>query len=144
MHTFPHRYSVNALAAPAGVVTIRGAELEDIQSTAPVEFDGPPGNWSPETLFVASIADCFVLSFRAIARASKLEWIEIDCAADGTLEKTADGLAFTRIDLQVVLRVPAGGDAERAQRLLEKAEKACLVSNSIKPGVHLSASVEAR
>lgn len=143
MHAFPHRYTVNALAAPAGVVTVRSTELEDIQSTAPVEFDGPPGNWSPETLFVASIADCFVLSFRAISRASKLEWIEIDCAAEGALDRTADGLAFTGIDLQVSLRIPAGGDAARAERLLEKAEKSCLVSNSIKPPVHLSARVSA-
>ena len=143
MHAFPHRYTVNALAAPDGVVTVRSTELEDIQSTAPVEFGGPPGNWSPETLFVAAIADCFVLSFRAVSRASKLEWIEVDCAAEGTLEKTADGLAFTRIDMQVVLRIPAGGDTARAERLLEKAEKSCLVSNSIKPAVHLSARVSA-
>jgi organic hydroperoxide reductase OsmC/OhrA len=137
MHPFPHRYSVNALAAPAGVVTLRGQELEDIQSSAPPEFDGPPGNWSPETLFVASIADCYILSFRAVATASKLDWIEIDCAAEGTLEKTAEGNMFTRIDLDVGLRIPAGADAARAERLLEKAEKVCLVSNSIKSEVHL-------
>ncbi len=84
-----------------------------------------------------------MLSFRAISRASKLEWIEIDCAAEGALDRTADGLAFTGIDLQVSLRIPAGGDTARAERLLEKAEKSCLVSNSIKPPVHLSARVSA-
>lgn len=141
MHPFPHRYAINALAGTEGVVTLRGHELEDIQSTPPPEFDGPPGNWSPETLFVASIADCFVLSFRAIARASKLEWLEIDCAAEGTLERTAEGMRFTRIDLDVGLKVPAGADTARAERLLEKAEKTCLISNSINSEVHLKTRV---
>ena len=141
MHPFPHRYAINALAGSEGVVTLRGRELEDIQSSAPPEFDGPSGNWSPETLFVASIADCFVLSFRAIARASKLEWLEIDCAAEGTLDRTPEGMRFTRIDLDVGLKLPAGADHARAERLLEKAEKTCLVSNSIKSEMHLSVRV---
>ena len=72
MHPFPHRYAVTALASPASVVTLRSTDLEDIVSTAPPEFDGPAGNWSPETLFVGAVADCYVLSFRAVANASKL------------------------------------------------------------------------
>jgi len=141
MHPFPHRYSVNALASPGSVVTLRSAELEDIQSTAPPEFGGPEGNWSPETLFVAAVADCFVLSFRAVANASKLEWNEIDCDALGVLDRTAEGTWFTAIELQVNLRIPAGGDAARAQRLLEKAEKSCLITRSLKSEVHLHAQV---
>ena len=143
MHPLPHRYTVTALSSAEGVVTLRGEELEDIQSTPPPEFDGPAGNWSPESLFVASIADCFVLSFRAVARASKLEWLELDCRAEGTLDKAAEGMQFTRIDLRVHLRVPAGTDHSRAERLLEKSEKVCLISSSIKPPVHLDLRVTA-
>lgn len=135
MHPFPHVYVVNALADAAGAVSLRGAELEDILSTPPPEFDGPPGNWSPETLFMASIADCFVLSFRAIARGSRLEWKSIDCRASGTLDKTPEGACFTRIDLEVALTVPAGTDTARIERLLEKSKSSCLISNSIKPPV---------
>ena len=141
MHPFPHRYSVSALAASSGVVTLRAKDLEDIQSTPPPEFGGPEGNWSPETLFVAAVADCFVLSFRAIAGASRLEWLEIDCGAEGVLEKTDTGTRFTRINLKVQLKVPAGSDTARAERLLEKAEKACLVSNSLTSGIHLDLHV---
>lgn len=141
MHPLPHRYTVNALAASTGIVTLRSRELEDIQSSPPPEFDGPAGNWSPETLFVASVADCFVLSFRAIATASRLEWLEIDCGAEGVLEKTDTGMRFTTINIEVHLRVPPGADVARAERLLEKAEKACLVSNSLNSQVHLQCRV---
>jgi organic hydroperoxide reductase OsmC/OhrA len=143
MHPFPHRYAVSALAVPAGVVTLRSRELEDIQSSAPPEFGGPEGNWSPETLLVAAVADCFVLSFRAIASASRLEWLEIDCGGEGVLEKTDTGTRFTHINLEVRLRVPPGADVARAERLLEKAEKACLVSNSLNSEVHLTLHVSA-
>lgn len=143
MHPFPHRYTVSALAASAGVVTLRAKDLEDIQSTPPPEFGGPEGNWSPETLFVAAVADCFVLSFRAVAGASRLEWLEIDCGAEGVLEKTDTGMRFTHINLDVHLRVPAGSDISRAERLLEKAEKACLISNSLKSEMHLKLRVSA-
>ena len=141
MHPFPHRYTVSALAASAGVVTLRSRDLEDIQSTAPPEFGGPEGNWSPETLLVAAVADCFVLSFKAIAGASRLEWLEIDCGGEGVLEKTDTGMRFTHINLNVHLRVPAGADVARAERLLEKAEKACLVSNSLNSEIHLTLRV---
>ena len=143
MHPFPHRYAVSAIASPASAVTLRSAELEDIQSTAPPEFNGPPGNWSPETLLVAAIADCFVLTFRAVADASKLAWSELDCDAVGVLEKTAEGMWFTAIELAVQLRIPAGGDVARAERLLEKAEKSCLVSKSLRSEVRLQLRVSA-
>ena len=141
MHPFPHRYTVNALAASTGVVTLRSRELEDIQSSPPPEFGGTAGNWSPETLFVAAVADCFVLSFRAIATASRLEWLEIDCGAEGVLEKTDTGMRFTAINIEAHLRVPPGADVARAERLLEKSEKACLVSNSLNFQVHLQCRV---
>ena len=45
-----------------------------MHSSAPVEFDGPGDRWSPETLLIAAIADCFILTFRAIACATRMDW----------------------------------------------------------------------
>ena len=78
-----------------------------------------------------------------MANASKLEWGGIDCDAVGVLEKTAEGLWFTVIELDAHLRIPAGGDAARAERLLEKAEKTCLVSKSLRSEVRLQVRVSA-
>jgi organic hydroperoxide reductase OsmC/OhrA len=43
----------------------------------------------------------------------------------------------------VALRIPAGGDPARAERLLQKAEQSCLVTRSLKSTVHLHAQVRA-
>ena len=127
---------------PEGVVTLSAAGLEAIASAAPLEFGGPGDRWSPETLLVAAVADCFVLSFRAVAAASKLAWSALDVRASGTLDRVERTTRFTRIDVRAALRVPAGVDAARAQRLLERAEQICLISNSLACPRHLEATVE--
>ncbi|HYB12729.1 MAG TPA: OsmC family protein, partial [Myxococcota bacterium] len=92
---------------------------------------GPGDRWSPETLLVAAVADCFILSFRAIAKASGLAFRDLDCAAEGVLDRVEGILRFSALHIRARLLVEAGVDEARARRLLEKAEKNCLVSNSL-------------
>lgn len=69
MQALPHHYSVTAAAAADGDVTLRSAGIPSLQSSSPVQFDGPGDRWSPETLLVAAVGDCLILTFKAIARA---------------------------------------------------------------------------
>ncbi len=131
MHPYPHRYEASAEAAPTDLVGVTSPGLPSLASSAPPQFDGPEGNWSPESLLCAAVADCLVLTFRAIARASKFEWRRISCRTEGTLEKAEGGARFTRFVSHVTLHVPAGTDAARARLLLEKSEHGCLVANSL-------------
>lgn len=142
MHPFPHHYTVSTLARPEGTVPLSSPGLPELASAPPREFDGPGDRWSPETLLTAAVADCLVLSFRAVATASKFTWLELACTTRGTLERVEGRNRFTRFDTQATLRVPAGTDTERAQRLLEKAEQVCLISNSLSGEHHLEARVE--
>ncbi len=142
MQDLPHTYSASAASTPEGEVTLASQGLAPIASVAPVEFGGPGGRWSPETLLVAAVADCFTLSFRSVAAASKLAWTSLDVRATGTLDKVERATRFTKIDVRAELLVPAGVDAARAQRLLERAEQICFISNSLVCPRHLEASVE--
>ena len=141
MHPYPHVYKVSVAAQAEGEVTLRGTDLPDMPLMAPPEFDGPPGYWSPETLLAGAIASCFILSFRAIARASKLEWTDLAADVDGVLERVEGVTRFTRITVRGRLTIPAGVDAAKARTLMEKAEKVCLVSNSLNAERHLEAEV---
>ena len=80
MQGFPHRYSVNASAKKDGLVLLDSPGAAQLSSAPPIEFDGPGDQWSPESLLTASVADCIILTFRAIAKASSLEWSELDGA----------------------------------------------------------------
>lgn len=142
MQKYPHIYQAEAVAGPEGPVDILSPGLAAIATTSPPEFDGPEGNWSPETLLVASVADCFILTFRAIARASRLEWIDLDCAAEGKLEKDGKLTRFTAFHIRANLRIPDTMRVEKARLLLEKAEINCLITNSMTASIQLDTNVE--
>jgi organic hydroperoxide reductase OsmC/OhrA len=56
----------------------------------------------------------------------------------GKLEKAEGrGLAITEVTLRPRLKLRRGQDVERASRILEKAERNCLISNSISSTVLL-------
>ncbi len=142
MQPYPHRYRVAASAETEGDVTLSSQRLPDLSSAPPEEFDGTGDRWSPETLLVAAVADCFVLTFRAVARASGLGWSRLRVAASGTLDRVEGGPRFIAMEVSADLTVPEGVDEERARRLLEKAERGCLVTRSLACPSELVARVE--
>lgn len=141
---FPHHYAVSVAAEPTGPVELESIGLEPISSDAPAQFGGPGDRWAPETLLVAAVADCFALTFRAVAGASKFAWTGLNCHCTGTLEAIDKVNRFTRFELQVTLEVPPGTNEERARQLLLKAEKHCLITSSLSGGVQLDPRVLVR
>lgn len=141
MKPLPHHYSVAAQAAAKGSVELTAPGLPSIESAPPAEYGGPGDQWSPESLLVAAVADCFVLTFRAIARASKLDWTRLDCRAEGTLDRVDHGTRFVAMRIVADLTLPPAGGEEVAHRLLEKAENTCLVTNSLDLSVDLDVNI---
>jgi peroxiredoxin-like protein len=144
MQDLPHHYVVSADAEVAGNVVLSSDGVANLVSAPPAEFGGPGDQWSPESLLVAAVADCFILSFRAIARASRLEWSSLNCQVEGTLDRIEKVTQFTAFKVTATLDIPAGTDASKAERLLEKAEHVCLITNSLKAESQLQASVRVR
>jgi organic hydroperoxide reductase OsmC/OhrA len=93
MHPYPHRYRVTASAESAGRVTVGSPGLSSLETAPPPEFGGPDGLWSPETLLCAAVADCFILTFRAVARAARFEWQELRLAASSRSGSPAQPVA---------------------------------------------------
>lgn len=141
MHEFPHHYKVRASGGPSEDVSVSAEGLETIPSAPPAEFGGPGNRWSPETLLAAAVVDCFILSFRAVARASRLSWLDLSCEVDAKLDRDSRMTRFTELGLNATLKVPPDTNEEKARRLLDKAKNACLVTNSLSSETHLSAEV---
>lgn len=121
---------------------LSGPDLPALEVDAPPEFKGHDGVWTPEHLFVAAVNSCFMTTFLAIAENSKLEFVSFSADAKGKLEKLeGKGFIMTEVVLRPKLRISHARDAERAGRILEKAEKACLISNSIKTATKLEPEV---
>ena len=144
MEAFPHQYSVRfESASTEPELSLESPGLPSLVTAPPAEFGGPGTQWSPETLLVGAVASCFALSFRAVADASKFEWRELACSVEGTLDRVDRVTRFTRIALDVQLTIDSPDHAERAERLLHKAEEICLITNSLSAEVSFTARVKA-
>lgn len=131
MQSFPHHYAVTAAGSATGTFTTSSPDLPDLAVDSPPEFGGPGGSWSPETLLMAAVADCFALSWRSIAAASSFEWTALTVEATGVLDRIDRVTRFTQLHLKVQLTVPPGSDRAKAERLVHKSENACLITNSM-------------
>jgi organic hydroperoxide reductase OsmC/OhrA len=142
MQKFPHRYAVVAAGDALDDIELVSGSLPPLRSAPPTEFDGPGDRWSPETLLAAAVAGCYVLTFRAVARASGVSWTWLRCEVGGTLERVDKTPQFTAFDINARLRIPPTMNADQARRALEKAEGQCLISKSLKGTVHLTLAIE--
>lgn len=131
MKDLPHLYRVKTEGSATSILTSHADNLPNILVAPPAQFGGPGDHWSPENLLMASVANCLVLSFKAIARASGLEWITIECESVGTLERVERKTQFTDVLSKVKLCIPTTQSKEKAERLLMKAEDTCFISNSM-------------
>jgi len=136
MHPFPHTYVAAAAANNVGLVTVTSPRLPDLATAAPPEFDGPGDVWSPENLLCAALADCFILTFRSVSRASSFEWAHVQCRVEGVLDRVERVSQFVRYTTFAKLTVRGGSDLEKARDLLARAERGCLITNSLR-GSHV-------
>jgi organic hydroperoxide reductase OsmC/OhrA len=138
---YPHTYEATAVGGPTGAMTVASPRLATLSTAPPAEFGGPGDRWSPETLLVASVANCFVLTLRALARAAGFHWQGVECRVEGVLERVDGVTRFARFVSHVKLTVPSGADEAAARTLLERAEHGCLIANSLNGERQLKAAI---
>jgi peroxiredoxin-like protein len=138
-----HSYLVNLKWNEGRIGEISSPELNSkIEIATPPQFPkGVDGIWSPEHLFTAAVNSCFMTTFLSIAENSRLEFTEFSCSAIGNLDQIDGKFLMTEIILNPVLLITKEADRGKAERVLEKSEKACLISNSIKSNVVLNPTI---
>jgi peroxiredoxin-like protein len=138
-----HSYLVNLKWNEGRIGEISSPELNSkIEIATPPQFPkGVDGIWSPEHLFTAAVNSCFMTTFLSIAENSRLEFTEFSCSAIGNLDQIDGKFLMTEIILNPVLLITKEADRGKAERVLGKSEKACLISNSIKSNVVLNPTI---
>ncbi|MBK6997971.1 MAG: OsmC family protein [Saprospiraceae bacterium] len=113
-----------------------------IECATPPEFPkGIAGVWSPETFFLAAIAGCYVNTFQSFCDKFKLQPVSLECEASGTIALVEGKYAFTGVMLNPIVTLANYEDEATAYKILEKAHRYCLISNSIKCPVSVSENV---
>lgn len=117
--------------------------LPDLEIASPAQFGGPGGRWTPEHFFVGAATACWMTTFLAVAELSKLEIEEVAADGEGFLEKGDDRrFSIARIVLRPRVTIVREEDRDKALRLIQKAEDACLVARSMKSVVELEPTIE--
>ncbi|MCP2038006.1 OsmC family protein [Chryseobacterium sp. HSC-36S06] len=116
----------------------RTGEMTSPELTTAVEIATPPqfpsgveGIWSPEHLFTAAVASCLMTTFLAIAENSKLEFSDFTCKSSGKLDRTDGKFLMTEVILETTVVITHEEDRTKAERVLQKSEANCLISNSV-------------
>jgi peroxiredoxin-like protein len=138
-----HQYEVNLQwnHDRKGTLSSPGLPQQIAVVTPPDFYKGIAGFWSPEHLFVASVASCFMTTFLGIAENSKLEYSNLEIQASGVVDKVEGKFQVTEITLKPTATIPSNMSREKAMRVIEMAEKNCLIANSVKTIIHLRAGV---
>ncbi len=140
----PHYFNVNLSWISDRKGEVSSPELGDIieVATPPPFQKGIEGLWSPEHLLTAAVNSCFMTTFLAVAENSKLEFELFDCKAKGKLEQIEGKFLMTEVILEPTLVINKETDKDRAERILQKSEAACLISNSIKSKVSMIPNIQ--
>lgn len=139
----PHAYTVNVEWNTDRKGTMSSPELNtSIEVATPPQFPkGIERVWSPEHLFTAAVSSCLMTTFLAIAENSKLNFTSFKVGSKGILENVEGKFLMTRVELYPEVTIADEKDRERTERILQKSEAACLISNSVKATVSMQASI---
>jgi peroxiredoxin-like protein len=129
-----HNYEVDLNWIENRMGVVFSPELNDeVNVATPPQFPGGIDKiWSPEHLFTAAVNSCLMTTFLAIADNSKLQFSSFSSKASGKLEMVDGKYMMSEVTLMPRLVIDSEADKEKAERILTKAEAACLISNSIR------------
>ena len=137
-----HFYNTNVewKAGRQGELSLDG--FPKITVATPPEFSqGVPNTWSPEHLFVASANICLMTTFLAIAENSNLKFTSYSAGGTGKMERVEGKYVISEIELKPKIVIPDEKYKEKALRIIEKAEKGCLISRSMNAKTILSPEI---
>jgi organic hydroperoxide reductase OsmC/OhrA len=127
-----HKYRVVAWWTSGQTGTAKSDSAPNaIHFTAPPQFGGVEGRWTPEDLLLTALTSCLTTAFHAIARHSKFEYTDLAVEAEVTVSKTDTGYGFNEIVIRPTLTIASEENRQRAISLLHKAKELCLVSRAL-------------
>lgn len=138
-----YRYKTSAKwsSEKRGVTEAESVPVKIDFSAAP-EFRGEPGYWTPEHFLCGAVASCYLSTFRAIAEYSKFDYAGLEVEVEGVLTKEEGGFRFSEVIIRPSLKINREDERARAMRLLEKSERACLISRSLNGDLKLQPEIE--
>ena len=124
-------------ASPASERKIRrrhqvvAAHKPPLSGSAAPAFHGESERWNPEELFIASLAQCHLLSLLYVVDRDGVELLDYTLEAEGFLTIDPEGMgSITHVTIRPDVTVPPGSKEELV-RALQEAHKLCFIARSV-------------
>ena len=139
-----HFYNVDVKWKSDRKGEISSSEIsQKLEVATPPQFPkGMENIWSPEHLFTAAVSSCLMTTFLAIAENSKLDFVHFECSSKGKLEQIDGKFLMTEVILEPVVSIKNESEREKAEKVLQKSEANCLISNSVKSKITMISEIK--
>lgn len=139
-----HFYNVNISWKQDRKGEMSSPELsQSVEIATPPQFPkGLEDIWSPEHLFTAAVSSCLMTTFLAIAENSKIDFVNFECSSKGKLEQIEGKFLMTEVILEPVVTIKNESEREKAEKVLQKSEANCLISNSVKSKITMISEIK--
>lgn len=115
---------------------------QPVEGSSDPAFRGDPTRWNPEQLYVASIAQCHMLWYLALAAAAGITVTEYhDRPTAVMIEEPGGAGQFESVTLHPVVTVAPGADQELAERLHHQVGDYCFIARSVNTPIHHRATI---
>jgi organic hydroperoxide reductase OsmC/OhrA len=112
-----------------------------ILGSAGARYFGDDTRYNPEDLMLASLGECHLLTYLALATIAGIRLTSLAVQVSGTLGKVDGKTRFVRATLSADTGVAVTTDAERARALHVDAHEQCFMSNSVNFPIDVAAAV---
>jgi len=135
-------FSVSSVST-SGIKTVWEAKYADtcLNIAIPRCFGGPGNEASPEDLYLLSLLNCLIATFKVFAEKSKLSYERLDGFAKLNLIQESSGVSsFKNIEIKLELFSP--DNHVKAERLFNKVESQSMIVNSVKTNVDINWTIK--
>lgn len=115
----------------------------DLLVSSGTNYGGDAARWNPEDLLGASVAQCHLLTFLALAKKLRLDVRSYDDQVTVFVDTMEKVKRVSKVRLAPLIRVAPGTDVEKVNEMFVKAHKYCFIAQSLKAEVVMEPTIEA-
>ncbi|MFA1821772.1 OsmC family protein [Virgibacillus oceani] len=112
----------------------------------PPEMNGPGIGTNPDEMLLGAAATCYIITLAAMIERAALPLQEMSLESEGIVDVTNGGFTYKKIIHKPTVSLKDGATEKEHKtlgRLVEKAEKSCMISRAIKGNVEVELAFDA-
>jgi organic hydroperoxide reductase OsmC/OhrA len=121
--------------------TLHSLGKPSMMVACPPEFGGHPDIWTPEDLFVGALEVCIMTTFLWFIKNKKINLLSYKSQTEGTVSMVDNIFQFSSIRIHLTITVSTLTEKDAIKEILKKIENHCLISQSIKSKITITADI---